>query len=237
MKKIVIGIMPTSSYLDNDDSFADTYRYPNNYVKKIIENGAEPYFIPLINNEIINDTLNKCDGLLIPGGNKIFKYTFPIIDYFYKNKKPILGICLGMQALAMYSVNLEKEEKILKKIDTNINHWPFDVNRINEKTLVHNIIINEKSYLYKLLNTKTIKVNSLHNYTITKVGSNLSVGALSEDSVIEEIEYIKDGYYILGTQFHPEVMDDMDIIFKDFINYCEKRQIDKKHKNQIKMPN
>ena len=38
MMKKVIGILATSNYMETDDTFLDTYRYGNNYIKKIQEN-------------------------------------------------------------------------------------------------------------------------------------------------------------------------------------------------------
>ena len=140
-KKPIIGIIATSNYLQTDDSFADTYRYGNNYIKKLVELDAIPYLIPLLDNEIIPETLSICDGLLIPGGFKILPSTFDIIDYFYKNKKPILGICLGMQTLAMYSVNMYENKRIIKKLDNGVDHWPVNPTRDKDNTTVHKNLI------------------------------------------------------------------------------------------------
>ena len=77
-----------------------------------------------------------CDGLLLPGGRYIKEVNFKVIDYFYQRKKPILGICMGMQTLAMYSVNIENKERkrIIKPIDTGVDHWPIEV--IRKKDLI-----------------------------------------------------------------------------------------------------
>ena len=106
--KPVIGILATSNYMLTNDTFQDTYRYGNNYIKKIVENGGIPFLIPYVDEKIILEILAMCDGLLLPGGDRVRPVAFEVIDYFYKNKKPIFGICLGMQTLAMYSVNQEK---------------------------------------------------------------------------------------------------------------------------------
>ena len=207
MKKVIIGILGTSEYMKTNDAFYDVYKYSNNYIKKIVENDAVPLLIPLVDDKLIEETLDMCDGLLLPGGSYIKEVNFKVIDYFYQRKKPILGICMGMQTLAMYSVNIENKERkrIIKPIDTGVDHWPIEVIRKNLTTLAHKDYVNEDSLLYKILYRKEIIVNSLHHNTITEVGSSFKVVAHSEDNLIEAIEYNGNDRFVLGVQFHPEV--------------------------------
>ena len=221
--KPFICIMPTSNYLQKDDSFKDTYRYGNNYIKRMIENGGIPYLIPYVDDKIIEDTLDMCDGLLLPGGNRVVKTNFDVVDYFYKNNKPMLGICLGMQTLAMYSVNIEQDNKrIIKKIDNGVDHWPTELFRDNNDTLVHSVFIEKDSKLYDIFKQDMIEVNSVHKCTISEVGSKFRVTIKSSDGLIEGIEYNGEDKYIIGVQFHPEVLDQHSILFKEFINKCKK---------------
>ena len=203
--------------------FYDVYKYSNNYIKKIVENDAIPLLIPLIDDKLIEETLDMCDGLLLPGGSYIKEVNFKVIDYFYKRKKPILGICMGMQTLAMYSVNIENKERkrIIKPIDTGVDHWPIEVIRKNLTTLAHKDYVNEDSLLYKILDRKEIIVNSLHHNTITEVGSSFKVVAHSEDNLIEAIEYNGNDRFVLGVQCHPEVLPQYNNIFKTFISRCK----------------
>ena len=221
--KPVIGIMPTSNYLQTDDPFKDTYRFGNNYIKRIVDNGGIPYLIPYVDDKIIEDTLDMCDGLLLPGGNRVVNTNFDVIDYFYKNNKPILGICLGMQTIAMYSVNIEQENKrIIKKIDNGVDHWPIELFRDNVSSLVHKVNIEKDTKFYDIFKNEEIEVNSVHKMTITEVGSKFKVSIKSSDGLIEGIEYDGDDKYIIGVQFHPEVLDQYNNLFKEFINRCKK---------------
>ena len=207
--KPVIGIIPTSNYLQTDDSFKDTYRFGNNYIKRIVDNGGIPYLIPYVDDKIIEESLDICDGLILPGGNRVVSTNFDVIDYFYKNNKPILGICLGMQTIAMYSVNIENDElkRIIKKIDNGTDHWPVELFRDNVNTLAHKVIIDKNSKLYDIFKLEEMEVNSVHKMTVTEVGSKFKVSIKSSDGLIEGIEYDGDDKYIIGVQFHPEVLD------------------------------
>ena len=221
-KKVVIGILATSNYMVTDDTFKDTYRYGNNYIKKIYENGAIPLLIPYCDEKVIIEVLEMCDGLLLPGGERVRPANFEVIDYFVKNKKPILGICLGMQTLAMYSVNLDKEKRIIKKIDNGTNHWPIELLRNNNEDLAHKDYIDKNSKLYKIFNKEEIEVNSVHNCTITEVGRLFNVSIKSSDGLIEGIEYVNDDNFIVGVQFHPEILPQYNNLFKEFIKNCQK---------------
>ncbi len=220
-RKVVIGILATSNYMVTNDTFKDTYRYGNNYIKKVYENGAIPLLIPYCDEEVIYESLEMCDGLILPGGDRVRPVNFKVIDYFVKNKKPILGICLGMQTLAMYSVNLEKEKRIIKKIDTS-NHWPIELLRDNNEALAHYDYIDKDSKLYKIFGQEKIEVNSVHNNTITEVGKMFKVSIKSEDGLIEGIENIDDNNFIVGVQFHPEILPQFNNLFKEFIRNCLK---------------
>lgn len=222
-RKPVIGILATSNYNLTNDTFADTYRYGNNYIKVIVENGGIPFLIPYMDDNVIYDSLDFCDGLLLPGGNRVLASGLEVVDYFYKNNKPILGICLGMQTLAMYSVNKDREEskRIIKVIDNGVNHWPFELYRENNDQLAHKIRINTDTKLFEILGDEELMVNSVHRCTITEVGNDFRISAYSDDGLIEGIEYKNDDKFIVGVQFHPEVLSQYNVIFKEFIERCK----------------
>lgn len=224
--KPVIGILATSNYKLTDDTFADTYRFGNNYIKKVVENGGIPLLIPYCDENIIQESLEMCDGLILPGGERVRPVNFEVIDYFYKNNKPIIGICLGMQTLAMYSVNIENNDnkRIIKRIDNGVDHWPIELLRDNNNELAHYIKIDRDSELFEIFKLEEMKVNSVHKSTITEVGSKFKVSAYSEDGLIEGIEYSSIDKFIIGIQFHPEVLPQYNIIFEEFIKKCKEQQ-------------
>lgn len=220
MTKKVIGIVATSNYMLTDDCFADTYRFGNNYIKKIIGNGAIPYLIPVCDDKIIEEVLDNVDGVIFPGGERVTNFSLDIMDYCYKHKIPVLGICLGMQTMAMYSVNIEKNKRIIEKVD---GHWPVQILRANSDQTVHKDFVDKGSKLYKIIGKEEIMVNSIHHCTITEVGSKFKVSIKSEDGLIEGIEYKDDDRLMIGVQFHPEVLPQFNHIFDYFIKTIKKR--------------
>jgi len=104
--------------------------------------------------------------------------------------------------------------KTIKKLDT--------TNHFNPKLdYVHSIKLKRKGYLHNLLKIDSMNVNSRHNYHIQD-NKNYTIEAKC-DKVIEAIK-VKNTKYILGVQFHPEIMYTYDknaqIILDDFIKTC-----------------
>lgn len=83
--------------IDNFDSFV--YNLVR-YVKEI----PETEVLVLRNNSIDNEKLENCDGILLSPGPGIPEEAgelMQVIDKFHRTK-PILGVCLGHQALGQY---------------------------------------------------------------------------------------------------------------------------------------
>ena len=161
------------------------YKVFSSDIVKIINNYN---FIPLgiMSDKIdkIKDLIDMCDGIILPGGDYDTKDDIEIIKYLYKKNIPTLGICLGMQEMAI-------------ALGGN-----FSSNHIyNHKDSMHGIIINKSSLLYKIINKDKIIVNSRHKNYIDK--TNMYVGSISDDGIIEEVED-KNKKFFIGVQWHPE---------------------------------
>ena len=90
------------------------------------------------------------------------------------------------------------------------------------KPYLHSIKLTKNGYLNSLLKTNTLKVNSRHKYHLT-YNENFDIEATSKN-IIEAIK-VKNKKYMLGVQFHPEIMYAYDKfakeILKDFFNTCD----------------
>ena len=49
----------------------------------------------------IKNLIDICDGFILQGGSDYYEIDLLIIKYLYDKNIPTLGICLGMQAMAM----------------------------------------------------------------------------------------------------------------------------------------
>lgn len=165
--------------------------------------------------------VDLCDGILIPGTSKLYEYDKVIYMYAKEKDIPILGICGGMQQIAISSIKEDEIRNIIVPNNTLINHQQKD------KDYVHEIKINEGTILSKIINKDKIKVNSKHKFHLENIDDlDIKVSAMSVDNLIEAIE-VRNKKFILGLQWHPESMldydEDANKIFEYFINKCKEK--------------
>lgn len=206
MNNITIGIIARDEILNNINLQVVT---KNNL--KYIHNKCNYIAILNYDNNLIDtEVLKLCNGIIIQGGSDIYPYHFQIVDYCFKNNIPILGICMGHQIIGLYSTNQNEDDLI--KIN---NHY--------NKDKKHIINIKQGSNLYKIFGPH-LEVNTRHLYALDKVKKPFKVSALSEDDVIEAIEYIDDNHFLLGVQFHPEDLKNTEPLYNYFLKEVFKRK-------------
>lgn len=206
MNNIVIGIVARDETINNTKMQSITknnLKYLNNMCDYI---GILVYD----NNNFNKSVLDLCDGIIIQGGSDIHDYHFEIVKYALDNNIPLLGICMGHQIIGLYS-NKQKEKDLVKVN----NHYNLD-----EKHLVN---LKENTKLHKIFNDN-IYVNSRHLYKIDKVSKPFIASATSLDNVIEAIEYVDEDHFIIGLQWHPEDLDNMQNLYNYFLKEVIKRK-------------
>ncbi len=213
----VIGI--TGNYGDL------TCKLAEGYYKSVLKAGGIPIIIPpLADTDAIINTLDIIDGLILSGGGDYdprYANEEPdpklgeineerdlpelfITRLAYNRQIPILGICRGIQTLAMALGGKVKQD--ITDIAT-LNHSQKEERNVP----THNVIIEKDSILsqlYKLTDKNaTLKVNSFHHQAVCDCGDKFRVVAKSEDGIVEAIES-REFKSIIGVQWHPECLDD-----------------------------
>ena len=236
--KLVIGIVPEIELYKNDDPYEDGYFIVNNYPKRVYESGAIPIGLLLNDGKLSLEQLSLCDAFIIPGGVKIDPSIYQLLEYAKDNNKPVLGICLGMQAMSIFSVlndkgvkpsdqdsyrvaydEMKKNKPVLHRLDNNEKHFHI-VTRDNIDFARHEIDVDDNSLLSELYEGISINGVSLHGVVVQYVGSLLNVVGKTSDGIIEAVEN-KELLWI-GVQYHPEI-DDKDILINNYIKEIERR--------------
>ena len=171
--------------------------------------------------EMILYQIEKLDGLFIPGGDKITKYDYYVLEECLKRNIPILGVCLGMQLIANYKID---NFKLLEVKDKELHYKDHSV-------LAHSVIIDKNSLLYKIINKEEIMVNS-HHLRCVDYTKECKVIAKSPDGVIEAVE-LKNYDFCLGVMWHPEVNIETDINSKKIFAYFIKKAKERKETNSF----
>ena len=178
-----------------------------NYIDALKENDIE-----VIATLDVDEAI-KCDGLLLPGGGDIDPVYYgeemngsdepdreldkaqrDILDAFVKAKKPILGICRGMQLINIYFGGSLYQDLGTRDIHT----------RKNGNDSIHSVKSVEEGNLFEKFYGKTFNINSAHHQGTKKLGKGLKEVLRSEDGVCEAV--IHEELPIIATQFHPERM-------------------------------
>ena len=192
----------------------------NDMVRYLAREGVMPYLLPDLDDHLLKPYLEEADGFVIQGGvdlspesyNEPFlnkdrwpgdkyrdDYELKVIDYAFKAKKPIYGICRGFQVLNAYFGGTLHQD-IPTELKTDQSHRDADLyDKVNHKVNLEN-----DGLLKKIYKSESINVNSVHHQAVKKLGKNLICDAISSsDGIIEAFHY--DGNQtVIGVQWHPE---------------------------------
>ena len=228
-RKPVIGI--TGNYEDL------TCKLGKGYYQKVVEAGGVPVIVPPVTDpHVIINTLDRIDALILSGGgdyNPLWAGEEPspllhginaerdqaelmITRLAYNRQIPMLGICRGIQTLAMALGG-----KVFQDIsDRATEKHSQDADR-SEPT--HTVTIEKDSILYRIYSEaqqcsmfnhqSSIFVNSFHHQAVSDTGAKFRVTARSADGIIEAMESTE--YKpVMGVQWHPECLENGNPLFQ-----------------------
>jgi putative glutamine amidotransferase len=189
--------------------------------------GGEPVRIELDQTPIqVMTQIERCDAVLLPGSRADVdprKYSADrhektasadakreLVDDLllrdaYNMRKPVLGICYGLQSLNVYRSGTLVQDIESAIVDSKINH---SAGRAVAKA--HSVTIEPESRLAEIVGPSvgtgnSVAVNSSHHQSADAVGDGLRVVARSaEDGIIEALEGTAPGHFVLAVQWHPE---------------------------------
>lgn len=187
------------------------------YYKQIVRAGGTPVLIPPVaDNDVLLTTLDTLDAIVLSGGgdfNPLWAGEEPVPQlhninnerdlpellltrYAFDRQLPMLGICRGIQTLAMaLGGHVEQDIK-----PTLIKHSQTS----HQSTQTHSVNITPGTMLSDIFGGEaTIYVNSFHHQAVDNPGNHMRTAALAPDGTIEAIES-SEQKPIIGVQWHPE---------------------------------
>jgi putative glutamine amidotransferase len=194
-----------------------------------------------------------CDGVLLPGSRadidpaKFHAARSPhtaaadprrdavdelLLQDAYKLRKPVLGVCYGLQTLNVYragSLVQHIPDFLPEEKRTKVNHGAG-----SKIAVAHAVEIEPNSRLAEIVNDNgagqrsevrgsiVLPVNSSHHQSAEAIGDGLRIVArCPDDGIIEALEGTAPDHFVLAVQWHPERSVDSDeasrAIFRAFV--------------------
>lgn len=235
------------------------------YESAVAMAGGEPVRIPLDRSPAdVMKIVERCDGVLLPGssadvdpakfGSERSLHTAApdrkrdtvdelLLQDAYNMRKPVLGICYGLQSLNVYrsgSLVQHIPDFLPEELQARVNH---DAGK--KVPVAHSVEIKKDSKLAEIVSANervvpkpeqsdvksgnlVLPVNSSHHQSAERIGDGLHITARClEDGVIEALEGTASDHFVLAVQWHPERSVDEDEasrgIFRALIQAAERR--------------
>ena len=218
----------------------------SSYVEAILGAGGLPILIPLsLADDDLRQVYARLSGLMIPGGGDIDPAEYRATPHPETNsidagrdhvelfltrqaltdRKPILGICRGIQVLNVAAGGTLYQDLPSEHPDA-LPHY-FRHPEFSLDHPAHTVKIEEDSLLARCLDTPIVQVNSRHHQAAKEVAPDLAVVGRAPDGVIEALE-LPAHPFALAVQWHPENLQarpEMRALFTAFIAASAKRNI------------
>lgn len=214
--------------------------------------GGDPVQLPLTRSAAELEALAaEADGILLPGspadmdparyGHERNEATAPadalreqtdfaLLEAAERTGKPLLGICMGLQTMNTYYGGT-----LIQDLDPlPVNHSAGRAVQAAHTALVspgsrlHGVVAELAEYAEETDGEGRIPVNSSHHQAVDVPGDTLLVTArCRQDGVIEAVEGVDPGRWLMGVQWHPERTLSSSMaslaLFRAFLAACSQR--------------
>lgn len=223
--KPLIGIIAGEIQNKHIPWYPIAYGQPYTYTDAIIRAGGLPVIIPLTSDKMVVDELYaRLDGIMFVGGtdvnpkhygeksrrgnmkisDKRDEVELRLMRLALEDRKPILGICRGMQLLNVLCGGTLYQDIAREAPHGRGHRGANEVKDLGH--IAHILRLAPDSKLAAVLRTESIKANANHHQAVKTLADNLTATAWSEDGMIEALELAGDAF-VCGVQCHPEALE------------------------------
>lgn len=192
------------------------------YSDAVLRAGGLPFILPYADDPTcIESYLDRISGLVVTGGafdippeaygdtprdglgelkHTRTAFETALITAALKRNMPVLGICGGMQLLAVVlggTLYQDLGRELAGAKDHEQKH--------DRTQPAHPVDVKDGTHLAEVMGKGQLMVNSTHHQAVKVAGTRCAVSAVSPDGVVEAIES-REHTFALGVQWHPELL-------------------------------
>lgn len=229
--RILLTSRPSDDAAPIDESPFREYVYES-YADSLRHQGAIVTIVPISEPDDISVILSATDALVVAGGRDMNPHCYgqePIPETQEPHDRldisdltllrvardmglPTLGICRGMQVLNVMCGGTLNQDIAGKRMHHPVLPITFD----QRAEYRHMVTLDAHSWIAKTYNETRLETNSIHHQCIEDLGEGLEVVGRADDGTIEAIES-KTDWFAMGVQWHPELLDNSEVLFGGFI--------------------
>jgi putative glutamine amidotransferase len=222
-RRPVVGVTPdvTQTVARPNRPAAPVYELKQAYADAVLGAGGLPIVLPYSEDEAAAaEALALCDALVVTGGAfdvppeaygaaphprlgalkpSRTRFEQRVLRGALDAHKPVLGICGGMQLLAV-ELGGTLVQDIRDELPGAIDHEQ----KTDPRQPGHVAKVLEGTALARIVGAAQIEVNSTHHQAVRDPGRS-RISAVAPDGVVEAIEL--DGAFAIGVQWHPELLE------------------------------
>ncbi len=216
MPRPIVAVTATTEIIRN----APRARLNVAYIEALEAAGLIPLVTPPMRDAALaTELLDRVDGLVLTGGEDVDPgrygarrhpatepahaerdaWELALIAGARHRAMPVLAICRGMQIL-----NVALGGTLVQDLPSERPGAIGHAQPGARAARVHGARVEEDSRLATALGATAVEINSSHHQALDRVGTGLRVVARSDDGIIEGIEFVREDWWLLGTQWHPE---------------------------------
>jgi putative glutamine amidotransferase len=189
------------------------------YVDAVRAAGLTPLVLPPLEPEELDAVASVVSGIVLTGGEDVDPSEYgaerstmttsihpgrdrcelALAHLAHERRIPTLAICRGIQ-LVNVAFGGSLIQDISSECPSSIDH---DQSKEREMR-VHDVGIEQGSQLAAVVGETRISVNSSHHQALARVADGLRVTARASDGIIEGAEWVRDDWWMLAVQWHPE---------------------------------
>ena len=222
-RRPVIGITPDVS--TPEGGATPRYELKASYADAVLRAGGLPMVLPYSDDrQVLEAYVDRVAGLVVSGGAfdvppdlygeapreglgptrpERTRFERAVLELCLQRGVPVLGVCGGMQLLNV-ALGGSLHQDLARDLPAAKPHQQEH----DRAQPAHPVDVKGDTLLAQVIGKGQLMVNSTHHQAVKAVAPTLRVSAVAPDGVVEAVEPADGKAFVLGVQWHPELMID-----------------------------